>query len=60
MAGLIGYDELIENYREMWEEIEKLWKAVRSLREGQEKLWKQVRDIKSARGEASAKEQKAT
>ncbi len=46
VAGLIGYEELIEGQKEIRNEIRKLWEEVKSLREesislgkGQEKLW---------------------
>ena len=47
VAGLIGYEELLEGQREIrselkkiWQNIDKVWEEIRSLREGQEKLWK--------------------
>ncbi len=46
VAGLIGYEELLEGQREIREEIRKLWEEVRSLRESQEKLWEEVRSLR--------------
>ncbi len=46
VAGLIGYEELLEGQREIREEIRKLWVEVRSLRESQEKLWEEVRSLR--------------
>ncbi len=55
VAGLIGYEELLEGQREIREEIRKLWEEVRSLREesislrkGQEKLWEEVRSLRES------------
>ncbi len=46
VAGLIGYEELLEGQREIREEIKKLWEEVKSLREGQEKLWEEVKSLR--------------
>jgi len=39
VAGLIGYEELLEGQREIRAQIKKLWEEVKELRLGQEKLW---------------------
>ncbi len=53
VAGLIGYEELIEGQKEIRNEIRKLWEEVKSLREesislrkGQEKLWEEVKSLR--------------
>ena len=62
VAGLIGYEELIEGQKEIRNEIRKLWEEVKSLREesislrkGQEKLWEEVRGIKTTLGAIGAR-----
>ncbi len=46
VAGLIGYEELIEGQKEIRNEIRKLWEEVKSLRVGQEKLWEEVKSLR--------------
>ncbi|NOZ58714.1 MAG: DUF3782 domain-containing protein [Euryarchaeota archaeon] len=62
VAGLIGYEELLEGQREIRGEIKRLWEEVKSLREetielrkGQEKLWEEVRGIKTTLGAIGAR-----
>jgi hypothetical protein len=38
--------DLYEGQNRLWENAEKLWIEVRSLREGQDKLWMEVRDLR--------------
>ena len=46
VAGLIGYEELLEGQREIRAEIKKLWEGQEKLWEGQEKLWEEVKSLR--------------
>lgn len=55
VAGLIGYEELLEGQREIRSEIKKLWEEVKELRRNQEKLWEEVKSIKTTLGAIGAR-----
>ncbi len=46
VAGLIGYEELLEGQREIRAEIKKLWEGQEKLWEGQERLWEEVKSLR--------------
>jgi len=46
VAGLIGYEELLEGQREIRAEIKKLWESQEKLWKGQEKLWEEVKRLR--------------